>query len=357
MKKQSKDPVKLRMRTTRTGLISLYLDIYYNGQRKYEYLHLYLTQEHTQAEKQKNKEIKQLAEAIRAKRIVEIRNHQFGFADDYSDIDYLTYFCTLCGKKKRGTWTAVSYLLKDFIKKPIPISKIDADWIKRWLNYLNDIPHLENNSRWTYHAKIIASFNQAIKDGIINTNPCKRVDSGLRLINTERQFLTIDELRQLSLTSNLELWQRAFLFSCLTGMRASDINALRWGQVHKQGDMTRIIFRQRKTKRQEYLDINKQAADLMGERHPDKDLVFGDDVNTSYNIRKIRAWAASKGINKPLTFHSARHTFAVMMLDIGVDIYTTSKLLGHTSVQTTQIYAKVLDKNKQAAVKKIPKLF
>lgn len=51
--------------------------------------------------------------------------------------------------------------------------------------------------------------------------------------------------------------------------------------------------------------------------------------------------------------HCARHTFAVMMLDIGTDIYTVSKLLGHTNIRTTQIYAKVLDKNKQAAVAKI----
>ena len=55
----------------------------------------------------------------------------------------------------------------------------------------------------------------------------------------------------------------------------------------------------------------------------------------------------------PCIFHSGRHTFAVMMLDIGTDIYTVSKLLGHTNIRTTQIYAKVLDKNKQAAVAKI----
>ncbi len=59
----------------------------------------------------------------------------------------------------------------------------------------------------------------------------------------------------------------------------------------------------------------------------------------------------------PITFHCARHSFAIMMLDAGVDLYTLSKLMGHKSIESTQIYAKILDKHKQAAITRIPKIF
>jgi len=62
------------------------------------------------------------------------------------------------------------------------------------------------------------------------------------------------------------------------------------------------------------------------------------------------------GITKDIIFHAGRHTFAVMMLDLGADIYTVSKLLGHKELSTTQIYAKVLDKKKQEAVNLIPSI-
>lgn len=89
-------------------------------------------------------------------------------------------------------------------------------------------------------------------------------------------------------------------------------------------------------------------------RGEDDELIF-DGITAVQNARiNVSAWVRAAGINKHITFHCGRHTFAVMMLDLGVDLYTVSKLLGHKSIETTQIYAKVLDKNKLNAVDRIP---
>jgi site-specific recombinase XerD len=63
------------------------------------------------------------------------------------------------------------------------------------------------------------------------------------------------------------------------------------------------------------------------------------------------------GISKRVTFHASRHTYATMLLTLGVDIYTVSKLLGHTKIETTQIYAKIINKKKDDAVSLIDGIF
>lgn len=180
---------------------------------------------------------------------------------------------------------------------------------------------------------------------------------GFRGEEGTRMYLTIDELRAMqSARCEFPEIKRAFMFSCLTGLRRSDIIKLTWGEVHRQGEFTRIIFRQKKTGGQEYIDITPQAAELIGERgkHQSTDLVFGDIHSPSTTNAYLREWALRAGVDKNISFHCGRHTFATLMLDIGTDIYTVSKLLGHRELTTTQIYAKVMDKNKQAAVTLIP---
>ena len=70
----------------------------------------------------------------------------------------------------------------------------------------------------------------------------------------------------------------------------------------------------------------------------------------------LQRWCMDAGINKTITFHCGRHTFAVLQLSLGTEIYTVSKLLGHKELKTTQVYARILDEKKREAVNKIPEL-
>lgn len=373
----SKEPIRLRQRKMPTGNISLYLDIYLNGRRTYEYLKMYLVPELTRADREKNRETLKLADAVRAKRVVELRNGQFGFQPTTSpSIRFFDYYRAMCekrlGTESRGNWgnwySCLHHLKKYEKRENITFADITPEWVQGFKDYLEneavawghdfrkrikDKP-LARNSKLSYFNKLRACLNQAIEEGVILTNPMRGID-GFKPEEGTRMYLTLDEVRKLAVTEcEYPQIKAAFLFSCLTGLRRSDVLRLTWGDVHKQGEFTRIIFRQKKTSGQEYLDISPQAAELMGERGLPDEHVFTDIHSPSCTNNTLKLWVARAGINKTITFHCGRHTFATLMLDIGTDIYTVSKLLGHRDLSTTQIYAKVMDKNKQAAVASIP---
>lgn len=376
----NKDPIKLRKRPNASGSVSLYLDIYLDGRRSYEWLKLYLIPEQTRADKEKNAETLRLAEAIRAKRIVDLRNGKYGFDGGYAQhTRFFDYYCAMCekrlGKESLGNWgnwrSCLHHLRKYEPHEDITFAEITPAWVQGFRDYLEndaiawqhdvrervkDKP-LSRNSKVSYFNKLRACINQAVEERVIPTNPLRGID-GFRAEEGTRMYLTIDEVRRLAETEcDYPKIKNAFLFSCLTGLRRSDILKLTWSEVYQQGEYTRIIFKQKKTGGLEYLDITQQAAELMGERGKPEQQVFPDIFSPTYTNSTIRVWVARAGINKEITFHCGRHTFATMMLDLGTDIYTTSKLLGHRNISTTQIYAKVLDKNKQAAVARIPNIF
>lgn len=378
---KDRSSITLRQRTLPSGRTTLYLDIICNGRRKVESLKLFLIPEKSRADKQKNKETLKLAEAIRAKRVVEVQNKEFGFKSDYAEeTNFYGYYVAITekrlGTESRGNWGNWRSCLKHLEKydpnlKNRTFADITQEWVQGFRDYLEkeacawgcdyrqrikDHP-LSKNSKLSYFNKLRACLNQAVEERIIQTNPILGVERFKEAEGT-RMYLTIDEVKTLAQTQcEYPNIKRAFLFSCLTGLRRSDVLRLKWGDIHKQDDYTRIIFTQKKTGGLEYLDISAQATELLGERGKPNECVFTDIHSPSCTNEAIKRWVLRAGINKEITFHCARHTFAVMMLDLGTDIYTVSKLLGHRELSTTQRYAKVLDKNKQKAVSKIPDIF
>jgi site-specific recombinase XerD len=101
------------------------------------------------------------------------------------------------------------------------------------------------------------------------------------------------------------------------------------------------------------MPIADQAYSLMGEPGQKEEEVFKDLTYSAYANKHLAKWIGLAGITKDITFHCFRHTYATLQLSQGTDIYTVSKMLGHRSIKTTQVYAKVMDQAKRKAADKI----
>ncbi len=358
--------VTLRKREKK-GSTSLYLDYYHKGRRQYEYLRLYLiSKPRTPQDRVMNKKTLQLAESIRAKRQIEIQNGIFGFNDsERINTSFLFYFQVLAEKRKAsegnyGNWSSALKHLKNFKRGNINFSDIDTIWLEDFKHYLvhevktRSGKPLSQNSCVSYFNKIKAALKQAVKDGILTKNPALMVE-GIKEAETRREFLTLEELQKVSKEKcDVPVLKSAFLFSALTGLRFSDIQKLTWHEVqHSDENGYYIRFQQQKTKGEETLPISDDAYNLLETRQTPQERVFPDLVYSDYNNQKLREWMIRSGIEKHITFHCGRHTNAVLQLSLGTDIYTVSKLLGHKSLKTTEIYAQIIDNKKKEAANKI----
>jgi len=358
--------VTLRQRN-QGGKTSLYLDYYHKGKRKTEYLNLYLEPNpKTKEQKDVNKKTQQLAETIRAQRQIEIQNGTFGFRDNEKLKGSFTSYLQLLASKRQdsagnyGNWDSMIKHLKAFIPQDISFEFVNRQFVQDFKEYLDKkaIAHgnqrLSQNSKYSYFNKLRAALKQAVKDGIIPHNPAEGVEA-FKQGEPEREFLTLDELQAcVKAECDIPQLKTAFIFSCLTGLRWSDIQKLLWSEVQHSNEMGYYIrFRQKKTKGAETLPISEQAFNLLGERQDKDARVFVGLKYSAWHNLKLQQWVMRAGVTKTITFHCARHTYATLQLTMGTDIYTVSKLLGHRELKTTQVYAKIIDDKKKEAATKI----
>lgn len=369
-----KDVVRLRTKKLTNGNESIYLDVYVDGKRKYEYLKLYLLPGKENAAK--NKETIKLANAIKAKRTIEIQNGRFGFEDkaESMDVDILEWFAQLREDKKDSKsanyfYTSKSVLLHltEFIgKKKVLLKEVDKAFVKKFIKYLQKYisyrgEPLEKTTIYTYYMHFCIGLNKAVKEELIDKNPCDLVASEDKPKNgtTQREYLTLEEVRKMIDTEcKYPMVKKLFLLSCFTGMRYVDIVNLRWKDIKTVTEDTfQIEIIQQKTQQTVVVPLSENALQWLPDRNgaSDEDKLFKmPDRSVAYDF--LHRWAKDAGVKKNVTFHVGRHTYATLLLYYGADLYTVSKLLGHTNVKTTQLYAKVMDESKRKAVNLIPKI-
>lgn len=245
----------------------------------------------------------------------------------------------------------------------LTFEQITPQFLEDFLTYLQtesvtkSETKLSSNTGSSYFNKIRAALNHAYLEGILRNNPVQKVKS-IRPTQNKREYLTSEELKALAKSEcRYEILKKAFLFSCMTGLRWSDINKMVWDEVHKFDGGHRIIFNQKKTGSLQYLDISNRAYELMGEPQERSQKVFKGLRYSAWHNTALLQWALRAGITKHITFHSGRHTFAVLQLTYGTDIYTVSKLLGRSELKTTQIYADIIEQKRKEAMHSIPDIF
>lgn len=373
MKKEVKvkEPIHLRRKYLADGSVSLYLDIYFNGKRKYEFLKLYLIPEKTKENKIRNTKTLQLANAIKAKKIVELQNNEHGFSNrglkgKIKLTDYIKYIADKDEDKKgrKASLYSLIHHLNRFSPSDITFKQLDKDYILGFTRYMKtarqehckEDKKISPNTQAYYYKMLKYCLNYAVSEDIIIVNPMNTIkyEDKPKKQKSLREFLTLDEIKLLANTEfKNETLKQAFLFSCFCGLRHCDVNSLTWGNIQKDKNNKYFLkLKQQKTQEEFILPLSNEALKWLpnSTKKQKTEKVFAGLITLGRTNEVLPKWAKRAGINKHITFHVARHTHATLMITLGADVYTVSKLLGHTNITTTQIYAKIVDERKRQAV-------
>jgi len=372
--KAAKEPVRIRFKTLQNGNKSIYLDVYRDGVREYDFLKLYIVPELNDNDREKNRKTLELANKIKAKKILELDNVEHGFEagnGEKQKESVAKFISDVAEKRKKEGAISMYYSLRG-LRNHLALYKgsgtifkqVTKEYCRGFIDYLKTAKNVKSKealsvgSQSSYSRLLTVVLNLAMQEGHLSGNPMNMVPRGERLKQPEsdREYLTIEEVKQLVNTPCVKpMVRQAFLFMCFSGLRYSDVRYLRWGDIQTDNEGEKVIrYMQKKTKKYENLQVSSEALKYLPERGGanDDDTIFKLSQN-GYTNQALAGWVLGAGIKKRVTFHVGRHTNATLLLSLGAPIETVSKLLGHSDIKTTQIYAKVIDQNKRAAVSKL----
>lgn len=412
LEKKIKDNPKLEQRVLKDGRISLYLEYYLGrqsepildefgepvlyekgkmaGKPKFKVTHLrkqetlpyhLIAKPRTPPEREENNRILELAKNIRFEREQEFKENRDGYRlKKKQDINFLDYFQGYINKYTKKDIRMIEIALhrfKDFLAdtpeynkyiKRITPQQINRDMVLTFTEYL------QSRSVGEGAKSIYQRFKKVYKACATEYNfnyskPFTKDDGKPISISIDdrqlrKEILSPEEMQQLASThydnENPNI-RRAFLFCLLTGMRFCDVKDLTFGNVDYANRL--LKFEQNKTKGHSansgvVTPLNDGLLQLIGEpTEPGNrnELVF---PLPSYEmcLKALKRWVKRAGINKHISWHCARHSFAVNILNNGANIKTVASLLGHSGLKHTEKYTRAVDSLKQQAIDSLPTL-
>jgi integrase/recombinase XerD len=348
--------VTIRKKKLNDGYVSVFLDIHYKGIRRYEFLSLkYKDKASNLAERQIKKEKEETAKRIALNREAEIINCEYGLDTIIrQDTDFFRFFEDYIEKHKglvdiRCYVSVLSKLRCYTGKQKLYCREVTESLLERFSKYLQ--ANMNGDTPYNYFKKLKRVIKDAVREKLIRENPSIDIRCP-KARGIEKAVLSFEEIKLLNATycSNPEI-KRAFLISCLTGLRFCDIKAIKWRNIK----MNVIDLVQAKTKCPVVITLNNDAQQLIGKRKEPNEFVFKLPTHNGC-LKVLATWVRKAGIEKRITWHCARHSFATNLIQQGSDILITSKLLGHESLKYTARYTRVSEVLKNDAVNRFPRI-
>ena len=409
LENKTKENPKLEQNKLSDGRISLYLEYYLgreekpvldeNGNQVYyesgkmqgkpksavkhhrrkENLSLYLIDKpRTPAERQQNKETLELAVRIRAEREQEFKESMLGYRlKKDRNVNFLDYFQAYINDYTKKDIRMVQIALsrfKDFLHEHYPMYEfsikpelITKDMMEQFVAYLQSRSVGEGAKSIFQRFKKVIHY--AIDHDVMLKDPCKgvtcKVDSQiLRKDVLSPDVLSPEEIQRLIAchyeNENPNV-RRAFVFCLYCGLRFCDVKDLTYRNIDYSNK--KLKFEQTKTKGHSansgvVIPLNDGILSLVGEPPKDgnKDVLIFNLPSYESCCKSVKRWVKRAGIDKHISWHCARHSFAVNILNNGANIKTVASLLGHSGLKHTEKYTRAVDKLKEDAINSLPEL-
>lgn len=387
----STDNPKLGAKVLRDGRESLFLDFnfgytmeisqttgkeYAKKDRRREFLKLYLWQApRTTLERQQNKETLEVAKKIRFEREQQLLEDSEGYrlkkSRDINFLDWMQAYYESYTKKDKRHIKRARLCFIDFLETTPHYAKytkrIKPDQITKAM-IIAFTEYIQNRFKGEGAHSLFSRFKKVVKAAVeadvMKKNPCDGISIKIDTGTLKKDVLSIEEVKKMISThysgENTNI-RRAFIFSCYCGLRWCDVKDLTFSNVDYSNKL--LKFEQAKTKGHSAasgvtIPLNDGLLKLIGKpsQEQTKDSPIFPLPSHTMCLKALRHWVKRAGIDKHITWHCARHSFATNILMNGANIKVVASLLGHSGLSQVEKYVRAVDSLKQDAINSLPQL-